>query len=461
MVQPPVPPAPAEAPARQLASEVFVLGFPLLLMDTIRRAHPLAASSFRLFPPAAQTLVPGLFHDDPDCLHTCAIVDLTTGPSLLHLPNTHGRYISVTLIDSAGEAFASFGSRTDDHLAGDVMLAGPSWRGRIRPGLRVLRTPCDCVWAVSRIVARGVPDHPTVEGFAAEQSLILVHGTDATAPDAGPWAGLDVLDLAAVQQLAQMEPPTLFHRLRQLIDRAPQPVQERLSRAVRERLALLDARGQTAARTDEALLRGFADGWNAIQEARRAAVAEPLREWTSGAQTTGAARPVERAAVVLGALGGPLREDILTLRCNADESGRPLSGEEQYRLVMPAARLPPALSAWRLTAPPRSGQASGDVIGDHCALVTTPDGSVELLVQKDPPLRRQQVNWLRAPEGPFELYLRLYGPTSETLDGSWRMAAVERLGSRAEGRLARLVRRGTATPPRPSSSSQLQWSMSA
>lgn len=463
MVQTPVPAASPDAPARQLASEVFVLGFPLVVMDTIRRAHPLAANHFQLFPPASQDLVPGLFLDDPDCLHSSAIVDLGAGPTVLHLPNTHGRYISVTLIDSSGEAFASLGSRSDDHLAGDVMLAGPAWQGEARDGLPTLRTPCDSVWAVSRILARSAPDRPTVEGFAAEQGFAFPWAPGPASSGPAAKTGLDVLDLAAVQQVAEMEPPALFHRLRHLVERGPQPVQQRLGGALRERIALLERNNQAGARGDDILLRGFADGWNAIRAARLAMVAEPLREWTSAPPAASAAGPVERAAAVLAALGAPLREDILTLRCNADESGRPLTGQEQYRLVMPAARLPPALSAWRLTAPPREREAPGDVIGDHSPLVAAPDGSLELFVQRDPPARRHAVNWLRAPDGPFELRLRLYAPTAETLGGAWRMAAVERLGSRGGGgRLDRLARRLAMAPARQLRAlSRLQWSMSA
>ena len=462
MVQPPASAAPPDATARELSSEIFVLGFPLVLMEVIRRAHPLAATGFRLFPAASQELVPGLFHDDPDCLHTSAVVDLATGPSLLHLPNTHGRYISITLIDAAGEAFAGLGSRTGDHLAGDVVLAGPGWRGAVREGVRTLRTPCDSVWAVTRIIGRSAADRPTVEAFAARQHFALSQSLGAPA---APKTGLDVLDLGALLQIADIEPPTLFHRLPQLIDRAPRPIQDRLSATVRSRLALLHQHGrsQTDGRVDEAMLRGFADGWNAILTARRAMAAALSREWTGPAHGLDAATgPAMHAAAVLSSLGAPVREDILTLSCNADESGRPLTGEEQYRIVMGASRLPPALSAWRLTAPDRETHAAGDVIGDHSPLVLGSNGSLELLVQKDPPRRRQQVNWLRAPAGPFELKLRLYAPTTDALNGSWRMAAVERLGSRADGRLDGQARRASPAPPRfPRNLSPFRWSISA
>jgi hypothetical protein len=47
------------------------------------------------------------------------------------------------------------------------------------------------------------------------------------------------------------------------------------------------------------------------------------------------------------------------------------------------------------------------------------DGSLTLLVQKDPPEDAWMANWLPAPDGPFYMTLRLYGPEPEALDGTW------------------------------------------
>lgn len=421
-----------DAAARQLACEIFVLGFPLILMDAVRRAHPLASGRFRRLPPGSHELLPGLFDDDPDCLHSCAVMDLGIGPTVLHLPNTHGRYLSVTLVDAAGEAFASFGSRTDDHLISDAVIAGPRWRGDVRAGCRAFRAPSEMVWAVSRILARSAADHPTVEGMAARQSL-TPSLAPADEPDAAP-ARLDPLELTAIRQVAGTEPHLLLYRMRQLIDRAPRAAQERLDVAIRGRLSLVETQLEASAQIEEAMARGFADAWKAIQAARAAQIAPPSREWTSPDASPAVLTPTSRAALTLQRLGAPVREDVLTLRCNADESGRPLTGEEQYRILFAVDGLPPAHSAWRLTAHGRQASVSCGVIGDHSPLVVGENGALELLIQGDPPARRLSPNWLRAPPGPFELKLRLYGPTAEALAGGWRMVAVERLGSRGDGR---------------------------
>ncbi len=54
-----------------------------------------------------------------------------------------------------------------------------------------------------------------------------------------------------------------------------------------------------------------------------------------------------------------------------------------------------------------------------------PDGSLTILIQKDRPA--DMSNWLPAPAGPFNLTMRLYGPETPVLDGSYRLPPVTRV----------------------------------
>ncbi len=53
------------------------------------------------------------------------------------------------------------------------------------------------------------------------------------------------------------------------------------------------------------------------------------------------------------------------------------------------------------------------------------DGSLTLLIQKDRPA--DTLNWLPAPASNFNLTMRLYGPETSVLDGSYRLPAVHRV----------------------------------
>ncbi|MCY1187901.1 hypothetical protein D9M73_289400 [compost metagenome] len=58
-------------------------------------------------------------------------------------------------------------------------------------------------------------------------------------------------------------------------------------------------------------------------------------------------------------------------------------------------------------------------------LKTDADGSITLVIQHERPTDTS--NWLPAPEGPFNLTMRFYGPQPAVLDGSYRLPAVQRV----------------------------------
>jgi hypothetical protein len=68
-------------------------------------------------------------------------------------------------------------------------------------------------------------------------------------------------------------------------------------------------------------------------------------------------------------------------------------------------------------------------IGDRTpGLVSTDDGSIEiLLAHAEPPASGEAVNWLPVPEGDFVLWLRLYLPRDEVVDGDYPLPRIERV----------------------------------
>ena len=57
-----------------------------------------------------------------------------------------------------------------------------------------------------------------------------------------------------------------------------------------------------------------------------------------------------------------------------------------------------------------------------------PDGSLVLVIQRDEPSGDERARWLPAPDGPFYLVLRLYGPEEEALSGEWTPPPLEATG---------------------------------
>ncbi|MGW5179929.1 DUF1214 domain-containing protein, partial [Streptomyces sp. NPDC004082] len=58
-------------------------------------------------------------------------------------------------------------------------------------------------------------------------------------------------------------------------------------------------------------------------------------------------------------------------------------------------------------------------------LVHDDDSGLTLYVSKHRPADpKQEANWLPAPDGPFTIAIRVYGPETSVLDGSWTLPAL-------------------------------------
>jgi hypothetical protein len=65
-------------------------------------------------------------------------------------------------------------------------------------------------------------------------------------------------------------------------------------------------------------------------------------------------------------------------------------------------------------------------IGDRSpGLKTGADGSLTIYIQHESPGKELESNWLPAPNAPFYVILRTYGPKPELLDGSYKIPPVQ------------------------------------
>jgi hypothetical protein len=58
------------------------------------------------------------------------------------------------------------------------------------------------------------------------------------------------------------------------------------------------------------------------------------------------------------------------------------------------------------------------------------NGSVTIYIQHESPGADKESNWLPAPKDGFNLFMRLYWPKKEILNGTWKMPPVKQEGAR-------------------------------
>lgn len=108
--------------ARATAKDAYVYGYPLVIMDVSRAKftnapHPTASGSapvnqfgnVKTFPDATFTDV---VSPNADTLYSQAWLDLEEEPIVLSVPDTHGRYYLMPMLDGWTNVFASPGKRT-------------------------------------------------------------------------------------------------------------------------------------------------------------------------------------------------------------------------------------------------------------------------------------------------------------------------------------------------------------
>jgi hypothetical protein len=135
-----------------------------------------------------------------------------------------------------------------------------------------------------------------------------------------------------------------------------------------------------------------------------------------------------RAALAKNQLGAQLSEQVLYPNTAVDDKGEPLTGARKYVLQCAKGQLPPVSVFWNLAMYDKDNFFVENAFARYSIGSTTdglqnnPDGSLTIHIQKDRPA--DTANWLPAPDGPFNVTMRLYGPAPSVLDGSYRLPAV-------------------------------------
>ena len=144
-------------------------------------------------------------------------------------------------------------------------------------------------------------------------------------------------------------------------------------------------------------------------------------------------RYLDRATAAMIGLYGNDPEENYTYAGSLDTDGEALDGSKyNYTLTFEAGATPPVYGFWSITMydedvlmienPINRYSISGK--GEH--LQYAKDGSLTLYFQSESPGADKEGNWLPAPEAPFLLAFRIYGPEDAVVDGTWDPPAIKK-----------------------------------
>lgn len=437
--------AAAQAEFRQLANEVFVYAYPLVLMDVTRqvmaaRAQPNTFSHMRAYPDHTFTDV---VSPNADTLYSTAWLDLSREPVVLSVPAMARRYYLMPMLDAWTNVFASPGTRTTGNGPGRYAIVGPHWHGELPADVKEIKAPTDMVWIIGRTQTHGPADYAQVRKLQNQYQLVPLSssGTNGTqnegqsaAPTPPAAAGKRV---PPVEQVAAMGAQTFFSRFAGLLAANPPSSADASMVEKMTRLGIRAGASFDMARLDPATQQAIEAGTKA--GLRRIAAAAQHRDpasivngWvvTRGLGSYGTDYE-KRAFVAWVGLGANLDADAMYPMARTDSDGQPLSGANKYVVHFEKGQTPPVNALWSLTLY-NERQAFVDnplgryAIGDRDKLKPNADGSLDLYIQHDSPGKDKESNWLPAPPDAFNLILRMYWPRDEALSGAWAPPPVQR-----------------------------------
>jgi hypothetical protein len=362
-------------------------------------------------------------------------LNLSNGPQILTLPPTASRF-SVANVDEWGDYFTAVPAKP-----GKYALALPSWHGTLPPGVRRVNIP----YPVTQIYVRadryshdGTNMVASSKAFIAGTRLASLPAYKAN-PSSGATKVVPQAFYALSSKLANDLParytPTLYLQTLQKAMHSPstRPLTP-------SDVAVSDSFDTVFAAAQRALRHGnpvpVAQMARAVRNAQGIIATSWLThtidasDWIyySNAAQFGTDY-LARDAVAEYAYGINNPAAATYYFAYDDACGATLNAHTAYRITFSKAEIPDAERFWSMTAyapravslirwpgirpfPPMAKAVAGYTPG----LVTSPNGSITIYIQRKAPAQRSLYpNWLpTTAKGPFALWLRVYGPTGNT-----------------------------------------------
>ncbi|HTR04975.1 MAG TPA: DUF1254 domain-containing protein [Thermoanaerobaculia bacterium] len=439
--------------ARDQAIEAYIYAYPLVTMETTRRV------STNVEKPEGSKAPMGQFArlqnypavDDhtvtapnADTLYTVAWLDVSKEPWIVSIPDMKDRYFLFPMLDGWTNVFQDPGKRTTGTKAQKYAITGPGWTGTLPNGVTEYKSPTSMVWVLGRIYCTGTPeDYKAVHALQAQVSAVpLSSYGKAYTPEAGKVDPSVDTKASVRDQVNAIEGAAYFKMFAELLKTNPPSADDAPMVATLAKLGIVPGQDFDASKLDPAVAKGIAEAPRAAQEKIMAWMKEGIlagdskleHGWLFTTKTGlyGTAYR-QRAFVTAIGLGANRPQDAVYPTSEGPDAIKKYGGEHKYVMHFEKGQMPPVDGFWSLTMYDANyffvpNALNRYTLSQRNKFRTNPDGSTDLLIQKDSPGKDKEANWLPAPEGQFILMMRLYWPTEKPpslLDGTWKIPEVK------------------------------------
>jgi hypothetical protein len=444
------------AEAKDIAREAYVYGFPMVVnyktmyMYFVNEKSPEYKGPFnylgcdaRVFTPDDKAVVTPN-SDTPYCMFW---VDLRQEPVVISVPDMEPeRFYHFQLIDLYTHNFAYIGTLTTGNGAGKYLIAGPGWKGQTPKGInKVIHCETDFFFVVVRTQLFNPEDIDNVKKI---QDAYDLKGLSAylgqEAPPAAPkidfpeWKEGEQFNAGAFTYIDfMMSLISPVKEEKELFDRFA-----KIGLSTDEKFEITNFSPEIA----EALAEGVKEGFREMEAFIEKESKDPLgsakifgtREFLKESAQKNYNQPnfyIMRAVAANMGLYGNSGAEAIYPTYLVDSEGAPLNASgNNYTLTFKKGELPPVKSFWSLTMYDGKTQLFIHNPLDRYLLNSTmldqfvkeEDGSMTFYIQKDSPGKDKEANWLPAPDGPFYVVMRLYGPEKTALEGRWTPPKVKK-----------------------------------
>jgi hypothetical protein len=376
-----------------------------------------------------------------DTLYSVAWLDLTKEPMIVSVPDTHGRYYLLPMLDMWTDVFASPGWRTTGTRAAHYLVTPPGWSGTVPEGFTQIKAPTTYVWIIGRTKTDGPADYPAVHKIQAGFKItpLFQWGKPAVPVSVKVDPSVDMKTPPKLQ-VETMSAGTFFAYAAALLKAQPPHITDEPIVAVMRRIGIEIGKDFDLSKLDPTVQKALS---TVPQDALKLmawkipTLAKVVNGWSMNTDTMGVYGNyyLKRAIISQIGLGANVPEDAIYPLNLADEAGKPLDGANAYTIHFDKEKLPPVNAFWSITLYDNEGFPVANTLNRYAIsswmpMKSNPDGSLDIYFQHESPGKDKEANWLPVPKGSFTLTMRLYAPKAAILVGKWDPPPVRKTADR-------------------------------